>query len=584
MITVFINLKGRKGFSQSAQNVSADRFLCKLSVFFALAMMIRQPLSAQEIVSPLNIPLFLSGNFGELRNDHFHSGIDIKTQGVIGQPVKAIKAGYISRISVSPYGFGRAVYINHPDGTTSVYGHLDHFTSKIESAVIDSQYVKESFSVNLNFSAWEFPVKQGEVVAYSGNTGGSGGPHLHLELRNTATEKTIDPLPLFKNQIKDSRSPEIRGLLFVPQQGKGIVNGRVNKQIINIIKNKGGKSTIAKPIKAWGTIGIGIKAFDRMDGTSNSYGVKEIRLMVDDTEIYHSVMDGFFFNESRYLNSFIDWGEWKTHRSFFMKSYIDQGNKLGIYRSSTSGLVSIQESKSYRCAYILKDAYGNTSTFTFTITGEKQSIPAGKEKGIYFPYNRDNEYAGKGILLNIPEGNLYTGIYLNPEAAQTNYSVFAPLYSFGVQIPLHNYCPLSLAITNDSYPDKSKYGIVSIDNNRLDWLGGEYNSHKLKTRVRELSRFTVVIDTVPPEIIPINPSKWGINKRIEFKISDDLSGIDFYQGKLDGKFALFEYDPKNRLLFCNYDSKQMKAGKQTLTLIVRDGAKNETSVNYEVEF
>ena len=538
---------------------------------------------AQEIVAPLDIPLFLSGNFGELRNDHFHSGIDIKTQGVTGLPVKSVKSGFISRISVSPFGYGRAVYINHPDGTTSVYGHLDHFASKIESAVRDSQYIKESFSVNLNFSAGEFPVKQGEVIAYSGNTGGSGGPHLHFEFRNTRTEKTLDPLPDFKNLLKDSRPPEIRGLIFFPQPGKGTVNKSVDKQIINLVKNKSGKYVLSKPVKAWGTIGIGIKAFDKMDATTNSYGVKEIQLKVNNAEVYHSVMDGFFFDESRYLNSFIDWEEWKTRQSFFMKSFIDPGNKLGIYRSRLFGLISIQEAKAYHCEYILRDAYGNTATFAFTITGEESSIPEEKDI-LFFPYNRNNIYEGKGIALNIPEGNLYTHVYLNPDTAMTDYSVFAPLYSFENRVPLHGFCLLTLNITNDSYPNKRKYGVVSIVNNKVVWLGGEYESHKLKVRIRELAPFTVAVDTLPPVVTPLNPAKWTINKQISFKIFDDLSGIDFYQGTLDGKFVLFEYDAKNRSLFCKYDAKRMNKGKQTLSLIVRDGVKNETQVSYEVIF
>ncbi|MCL1933855.1 MAG: M23 family metallopeptidase [Candidatus Azobacteroides sp.] len=539
---------------------------------------------AQEMVAPLDIPLYLSGNFGELRNDHFHSGLDIKTQGITGFPVKAVKAGFISRISVSPFGFGRAVYINHPDGTTSVYGHLDHFTPKIESLVRDSQYVKESFSVNLSFSAAELPVQQGEIVAYSGNTGGSGGPHLHFELRNTRTEKAFDPLPFFKNQLKDSRSPEIRGLLFIPQPGKGIVNGSVNKQTINVVKDKNGKYVLSKPVKAWGTIGIGIKAYDRMDATENIYGVKEIRLRVNNLLIYHSVMNEFSFAGTRYINSFIDWEEWKKRQSFFMKSFIDPGNNLGIYLSNQSGLISIQESKAYICEYTLQDAYGNTSAFTFTVTGEKSLIPEEKKDGILFSYNRNNEYKGKGIELSIPTGNLYTDIYLKPDTGRSNYSVFAPLYSFGERIPLHNYCPLTLTLTNDSYPDKSKYGVALVVDNRKVWLGGEYESRKLKVRIRELGRFTVVVDTLPPVIVPVTPAKWTINKRISFKVSDDLSGIDFYQGKLNGNFVLFEYDPKTRSLFCNYDAKRMKKGKQTLTLTVRDGVKNETRANYDVVF
>jgi len=556
-----------------------------ISIIFLLCL--SASLSAQEIAAPLDIPLRLSGNFGELRNDHFHSGIDLKTNGVTGLPVKAVKAGYIARISVSPFGFGRAIYINHPDGTISVCGHLERFADKIESAVRDSQYVKESFSVNLNFSAGEFPVKQGEIVAYSGNTGASNGAHLHFELRNADTGKLIDPLLVLKSQIKDSLPPEIWGLSFYPQPGKGIVNGSIEKQFIGIVKDKTGKITLAKPVKAWGLIGIGIKAFDKMDSTSNSYGVKEIRLRINNVEVFHSVMDGFFFEESRYLNSFIDWEEWKTHKSFFMKSFIDPGNKLGIYRSRQSGLISVQESKEYNCEYYLRDAYGNTTTFTFTITGEESLIPEEKKEGILFPYNQNNQYKGKGIELNVPSGNLYTDIYLNPEAENNPVRVapsFAPLYSFGIKTPLHGSCPLSLAITNDSYSDKSKYGIVSIINNKYNWLGGIYESHKLKTLIRELGQFTIAIDTVPPTVIPVNQARWTTNKRIAFKVIDDLSGIDYYQGRLDGKFALFEYDAKTNSIFCKYDATRMKRGKQTLTLTVRDGVKNETQVSYEVGF
>jgi len=561
----------------------------KMWICFIFILCLSIAISAQEIVAPLDIPLRLSGNFGELRNDHFHSGIDIKTNSVTGFPVRAFKAGSVSRISVSPFGFGRAIYINHKDGTTSVCGHLERFSDKIEAAVRDSQYLKESFSVNLTFSAGEFPVKQGEIVAYSGNTGASGGPHLHFELRNTETGKLIDPLLILRNQITDNLPPEIRGLSFYPQPGKGIVNGSTDKQIIGIVKNKSGETVLAKPVKAFGLIGIGINAYDKMDSTSNSYGVKEIRLRVNNVDVFHSVMDGFFYDESRYLNSFIDWEEWKTNKSFFMKSFIDPGNKLGIYRSRPTGFISIQGSKEYNCEYFLRDAYGNTSTFTFTITGEESVIPEEKKTGVFFSYNQNNQYKGKGMELNIPNGNLYTDIYLNPEAEENPNPnrvtpPFAPLYSFGVKTPLHGNCPLSLAITNDSYPDKSKYGIVSIVNNKYNWIGGIYDSHKLKTRIRELGQFTIVIDTVPPAVVPVNQAKWTVNKRIVFKVTDDLSGIDFYQGRLDGKFALFEYDAKTNSIFCKYDANRMKRGKQTLTLTVRDGVKNETQVSCEVGF
>jgi len=556
--------------------VRVSRIKRRMTTFIIFLFCLSGQLSAQEIVSPLDIPLYLSGNFGELRNDHFHSGLDFKTQGTTGHTVRTVKAGSISRINVSPSGFGRAVYISHPDGTTSVYGHLDCFAPAIELLVRENQYIKESFSVNLFFPDNELPVKQGEIIAYSGNTGSSGGPHLHFELRHTQTEKPFDPLPDFKSRLKDSRPPEIRSLLFIPQPGTGTVNGNSGKQIVDVILNKNGKYVLSKPVTAWGLIGIGIKAYDKMDAVSNIYGVKEIRLLVDNVEVYHSVIDDFSFDESRYLNSFIDWKEWKMNKSFFMKSFIEPGNKLGIYLSGTNGLISIQESKNYYCEYTLLDAFGNTSKLDFMITGEKQTIPEYKKEGNLFLHNRNNLIREKDVILNIPAGNLYTDVYLSLDTTVTIHSVFAPLYSFGERMPLHNACPIELTITNDSFPDKSKYGVISVINNQINWLGGKYESGKLKATIRELGSFTVVVDTLPPVVIPLNKNKWTINQCISLKITDNLSGINYYKGTLDGKFVLFEFDAKTSSIFCKFDAKRMKKGKQTLSLVVVDGAKNET--------
>jgi hypothetical protein len=564
----------RRGKSALIRSIRVIRVLFLLFLFAAA-------LPAQEIVSPLDIPLLLSGNFGELRNDHFHSGVDFKTQGVTGLPVKAVKQGFISRISVSPYGYGRAVYIDHPDGTTSEYGHLDHFASKIESAVRDSQYLKESFAVNLYFTPDKFPLQQGEVFAFSGNTGGSGGPHLHFEFRDTQSERAIDPLPYFKNKVKDNVPPEIRGIMIFPQPGKGIVNGSAENQAFSIVRNKDGRQTLSGSVKAWGNLGIGIKAYDKMTGTSNIYGVKEIILKVNGEEIYHSLMDGFSFDDTRYLNSFIDWKEWKENRSFFVKSFIDPGNYFDIYHSTHNGIISVSEEKNYIINYILKDAFGNTSTLSFNITGEKAIVPGKKTGDVLFSCGQDNTYDGNGIHLTIPWKNLYTNIYLKVRTTN-GYSPFAPLYALGVKAPLHGYCPLTLDITKDTYPDKGKYGIVSVSDNRISsWLGGKYENGKITAKIRELGQFTVVIDTIPPVVVPVNSGKWAANRRIAFKISDDLSGVESYRGTLDGDFILFEYDPKSKSLFYVYDSKRMKTGAHTLVLTVTDGAGNRTNFTTE---
>ena len=529
-------------------------------------------IQAQEIVPPLDIPLYLSGNFGELRSNHFHSGLDFKTQGATGQPVRAVDDGFISRISVSPYGYGNALYIDHPDGKTSVYGHLERFAPQIEALVRDSQYQRESFNVNFYLLPQQLPVKKGERIAWSGNSGGSGGPHLHFEFRNTQTEKVMDPLPWFKNRIKDTSPPEIRELMVFPQPS-GSANGSKQNQALKLIKDKSGQQSLAQALTAWGSIGIGIKAYDRMNETSNIYGVYEIMLKVDGEAVYHSVLDSFSFDDSRYLNTYIDWKEWTENKSFFMKSFTDPGNRFGINRAWSSGIIPIDQEKTYHLEYILKDAYGNTSTFRFEIIGERTVLPQEELLGVLFPFNRDNVFADKGVELQIPRKNLYADLDLQVMVLPWH-TPFAPLYMLIDRIPLHNSCPLTLDIPNDAYPDKSKYGVVSYWGNQKNWLGGIYENGKMKVQIRELGHFSIDIDTVPPRIVPQQETKWETNRRIAFKISDDLSGIKSWRGTLDGQFALFEYDAKNNLLYCVFDPKRMKRGTQMLQLVVEDGVGN----------
>ena len=536
-----------------------------------------EALQAQSLRPPMNIPLLLSGNFGELRNNHFHSGLDLKTQGVSGIPVFSINDGYVSRASVSPSGYGNALYVSHPDGITSVYAHLERFDPSIEALVRNAQYQNESFAVDLTFSPGELPVERNERIAWSGNSGASRGAHLHFELRETASGKAIDPLPYFKNWIQDTRPPEIKGLMFFPQFNKGVVNGRTQNLTVALVKDKTGKQKLSPAVTAWGSIGVGLKAYDRMDGSTNLYGVYEIILKVDGKEVYHSVLDQFSIEgDTRYLNTYIDWKEWTEKHSFYMKSFIDPGNRLGINRSLSNGIIDIDEERAYQLEYILKDAFQNTATFQWTILGQKTYIPLYEERNeVYFPYDKDNEYSGKGINLKIPRTNLYTSLYLQMETFP-GCTPYAPLYSIGEWLPLHSYCPLTLDIPNDIYPDKSKYGVVQLRKDEKVWLGGEYERGKITARIRELGQYCIEIDDLPPVVTPVNQAKWESNRRITFRIDDELSGIASYKGYLNGEFVLFEYDAKSKLLHYTFDFKRISAGNKTLELYVTDGAGNTT--------
>ena len=547
-------------------------------LFYAFVVLLFNTYSglSQTAILPIDIPVLFSGNFGELRSNHFHSGLDFKTQGRIGIPVKSVKDGYVSRINVSPYGYGRALYVDHPDGTTTVYAHLDHFSKEIEACTVDSQYSKQSFRVDMAIAPGVFPVKQGEIIAYSGNTGGSGGPHLHFELRDTRTEEAHDPLTLYYDKIQDTRKPEVSSFMLYPQQGRGVVNGKISKLALSFKKDKKGNTTlIPSTATVWGEVGFAVKAYDYMNGAPNILGVREIILKVDEQTVFHSDLTHFAFSDSRYINSFVDWEEWVYKKSFYMKSFVEPGNKLKIYRSSGDGFVNFNEEREYKIEYTLKDLQGNTASHTFRVKGVKQEIPAYQPKGLVWVYNQDNQFNQEGVSFSVPKGNLYTDIDFVFQVNRSAGSSFSALFKVGERAPLHQYCPLVLPVYNDTFPQKDKYGIISVaSSGKKNWIGGSYEEGKVKASIRELGSFSIEIDTLAPKIVALNQANWTKNRALSFKITDNLSGIESWTASIDGQFILFEYDAKKAHLFCRYDAKRMKAGKGNLRLEVKDGCNN----------
>ena len=279
-------------------------------------------------VPPFDFPLTLSGNFGEIRSNHFHGGLDFKTGGVIGKPVRALAEGYISRIRVTN-GSGYVLDVCYHNGYSTINRHLSGFISPIAERVEKLQYENENWEVEIIPEPDEYPVKAGQQIAWSGNTGYSFGPHLHLDVFETETGDYVDPMPFFKTKIKDTRAPKADGIMFFPQLGKGVVDGKQENKMI--LPNTG------RPVEAWGVIGTGIKAYDYMDGVSNHYGVYSVVLTVDEKEVFRSTVDRFSQEENRMINS------WTCGQ--YMKSFIEPGNTLRLLKASNTnrGLVTIDE-------------------------------------------------------------------------------------------------------------------------------------------------------------------------------------------------------------------------------------------------
>ena len=535
---------------------------------------------AQQLRKPMDIPVLLSGNFGELRSNHFHSGIDFKTQGVEGKPIHSVQDGYVSRISVSPWGYGNGLYITHPDGTTTVYGHLQKFSQKITAYLKEKQYEQESFNVNLSLTPDELPVKEGELVALSGNTGSSGGPHLHFEVRDTETEEPMDPIEYYKDLIKDTQAPKIQGIMVYSMPGKGVVNGSRRKLELKPVTAKNGKQTLTGKIEAWGEIGLAVKGYDYMDNTSNIYGIKDITLTADSQVIFHSNLDRFAFDETRYLNSFTDFEEWKEHRSFYIKSFVDPGNRLRFIESLNRGILTIDAPRTYHLTYKLADAFGNTTQLSIRIEGKEQPIPEiDTENAELFHWWSDNRFGAKGIRLTIPKGNLYNDLYFRYSVKEDSAALGATHILHNKPVAFHKSAKLSLRLQTDTLDNKQQYGIVRLQNGRRSWTGGVYRNGWIDADIKEMGSYTLGQDLVPPTITPLNPATWVSQQAIALRLSDNLSGVQTYRGEIDGQYVLFEMNSKSVITY-HFDKERLARGKHTLKLVVTDACGNQSTYTY----
>jgi hypothetical protein len=532
-------------------------------------------IQSQQLRNPFNFPVLLSGNFGELRSNHFHAGIDFKTQGAENKTVYAVKDGFVSRISVSPWGYGNALYINHPDGTTTVYGHLNTFNDTIAAYVKQNQYELESFAVDLIPKADRFPVREGDAIAFSGNTGSSGGPHLHFEVRDTGSDEVTDPLDYYKEQLKDKSAPKILGIMAYPIEGRGVINGNENKRELKLITAKNGRQTIAGKIEAWGDIALAVKSYDYMDGTSNSYGVRKITLQADSQLIFKSDINRFSFDETRYLNSFVDYEEWMEKHSFYMKSFVEPGNKLRFIESVNRGIISINEERTYHLVYQLEDVFGNKTQLSVWIDGKEQAIPAPLTDGReYFHWKSENKFGAKGVRLTIPADNLYDDVYFRYSVKEDSTTLAAMHRLHDRTIALHKQAQLSIHLQKDPLENKQQYGIVRQQNKRLFWIGGAYRNGWIDADIRELGSYTIAQDTVPPTITPVSPAAWAASRTITLRITDNLSGVKSYRGEIDGQFVLFELDGKKGLVTYHFDKERLPKGPHKLVFTLTDVCNN----------
>ena len=555
--------------------------------FFTFITSYSQISSSSSFDYPVKIPVFLSANFGELRANHFHSGIDIKTQGKIGIPIYSAAEGSITRIFVSPSGFGLALYIDHPSGTTTAYGHLNKFRDDIQQYVRDIQYKRESYSIDVTVPQETFKVAKGEYIADGGNSGSSGGPHLHFEVRDTKSQVPVNPLR-YHYSVNDNIPPAIQSIMIYPISGNSHVMGELQPKRMEVIK-KDGKlqfkdSTI---LLAYGEIGFGIETFDYLNGSNNKCGAYEIYLYDNNQLIYQFRMNQFSFDETRYLNSHVDYAQYINHKRLIHKTWVEPGNKLKLYPVLfNKGKARLMDEQIHNIKYVVKDVAGNESVMEFLVVSRKMDVPEKYEIGLSLQHDALFGIVNAEIDAKMSSGTFYSDFLFDYQRFDSDSTCYSPIFRLhNDEVPVHKNYDLKIKTVNLPENLKSKALIAGIDKKtgKKFSIGGVEENGWISAKVRQLGTFVIAVDTIPPKILPVNiqkNSKIMNNDKISFKITDDLSGITSFRGELDGKWILFEYDAKNNLIEYYFDPTRIQLNtNHILKLTVVDGKKNREVYN-----
>ena len=548
---------------------------------------------------------YLAGTMGELRGNHFHAGLDIRTGGREGLPVYAIADGYVFRVKISSGGYGHAVYIKHYDGNTSVYGHLQKFEDKLEDYVRARQYEEESYEIEFFPQKGQFEYEKGDVIAYSGNTGSSSGPHLHFEIRDE-NQRYMNPLNFGFSEIIDNMIPVAKRIAFVTLNENARINDAFGRYEFDLIYVKD-KFTTRKPIELKGRIGIEIYHYDFSDGSWARNGIPEVTATINKDTIFRQVKNVMSFGLNRHINVHMNYPNYVYRRTKFNKLYLDDGNQLDIYLENNRGF-NFKKDKEYELEIFMRDNFDNVSRITSDINSRrvvypespsfniydiennfihfrsedstatvysgytKQSVApytSRKKKGNYFLWDLrkglpdsisiSEEKIRPHFQVAIPPGLTFEFFNTNFDLKSYRRSLFDTLYlrfskeydsthhrelfSFkNIDVPLKR--SVKIKLKSDRVYDDT-HAVYKSYGSRLSYVTSEKNeSGQFSFHTRNFSTYTIASDTIPPIIVPYSWS--GNNLRV--KIFDEMSGIKSYRATLNGEFLLMHYDAKKDML------------------------------------
>lgn len=552
------------------------RYILSLFLVFSYFLDAQNNYPQDYFSKPLDIPLVLSGTFAELRSNHFHSGLDIKTQQRTGLKVKASASGFVSRIKVSHFGYGKALYITHPNGYTTVYAHLQKFSPDIEAYVKKQQYQKESYEIELFPKADDLSILRDTLVAYSGNSGGSGGPHLHFEIRDKQ-ERPINPM-LFGIDTKDTTNPVIKSVYAYPLDKNSFINASNAKQKLRLTPLKNGDYA-TENIQAIGNIGFGIGTYDRQDLAANSNGVYNIQTIINGSRNFEIDFRRFSFDETKHINQLIDYEHFSTKKQRIQKLF-RKNTPLSLYKSTLNdGIIKVEDSTYSIYKIRVADYKNNESWVTVHIKGAKNNTVKPKEEKItpYFIKANETTNLKEGVVsVDFYKDTFYDDFYLDFEVKNDTLKLHKD-----VKAAKKNFT-ITYDVSKYSNEDKNKLYIARLVGykNYTYYTYTKRKNHLLTANTKKLGTYALAMDTIKPTISPVNfKSKQWLSKYrfLKVKIDDEGSGISNYRATINGKWVLMEYDYKTKTLTHDFNDGIITDTKNNLKVIVTDNVGNNST-------
>ncbi len=552
------------------------RFLFFFNVFLGFAQ--NYP---QDFDTPLQIDLLPNASFGELRADHFHSGMDFSTKGKKGIPIYAPADGEINRIKVSTFGYGKALYVKHKNGYTTVYGHLEDYAGETEEYVQKEQYRQEKFEVELFPTLHQLPVKKGDIIGYTGNTGGSGGPHLHYEVRDTETEEIINPLFFGLNRdIKDTEAPVLNGLMVYPLQSGSTVNNLQQPFVLSLSRQSDG-TFVSQTVYSNGVIGFGVNSYDTSNKSYGKNGLFRVKQTVNGSVTFEMVFDRFSFDETRYVNHYVDYKQVKSKKQWYQKLFTESELPLEMVKTlKHNGKITVNENESYTVKIEVSDFFGNTTTIVIPVVYKLFAVTDTQEnsKGKPIDYKRDYIFEEDNLYVAWDAGTFYEDVVLDLNLQNNQITLHKDI------IPVHKNIDVRINVSSLSI-DKEKAFIGLITKNEIRYFSTWKRDNDFRIRTKTLGTYGIFEDHTPPEIK--NPNfkkgeKLTDKDKLTFEISDDLSGIGSYNGFINNQWALFEYDYKTKKLTHKLSDKIAVKGNNEVRIIVIDRVGN--NVIFETDF